>query len=162
MTFIFSGRILQFVSSEYWYKGDAMVTHKTQAVVLTCIDFRTYDHAERVLEQAIVERFGVESFDIISLAGGARNLLQDKRRDVVLEDLATSVRLHDPDLIILVNHEDCGAYGGSAQFSDADEEEQFHQEQLEQAAAIARQYVPAEKVKTFYLTLSKSLEHQLA
>lgn len=130
-----------------------MTVHKTQAVVLTCIDFRTYDHSKRVLERALAEKFNIESFDLVSLAGGARNLLQDKRREVALEDLATSIRLHDPDLIILVNHKDCGAYGGSAQFGSAQEEEQFHAQQLEQAAAVAQQSFPPDKVKTFYLHL---------
>jgi hypothetical protein len=58
---------------------------------------------------------GVSNSDPIRIAGGAKCLASPEHqheREFVLEQIRTSIRLHETKLVILVLHSDCGAYGG--------------------------------------------------
>ena len=78
-----------------------MVAHTCEAVVVHCIDFRL----QKFLNDWLAKRFGVSGYDRISWAGGVRELA------IVQGQIETSRRLHDVKRAILINHEDCGAYG---------------------------------------------------
>ena len=64
---------------------------------------------------------------------------------MVLSNINISLKLHDPDLIVLVNHEDCGAYGGSKKFASKEEEEQFHEQELDKAQETLSKIIGSDK-----------------
>ena len=78
-----------------------MNDHTAQALVVTCIDFRL----QEAINKWISENFSPRTFDRVALAGGVKNL------EVILGQIDIAIRLHHIKNVVLVNHEDCGAYG---------------------------------------------------
>jgi hypothetical protein len=114
------------------------------------MDFR---FRERLFEE-LHSRYGVNSFDLISLAGGGRNLAQGgTARSVVMDNIAISFRLRNQRLIIIANHQDCGAYGGSQAFGCFEEERAFHDGEIDRAMDFLRRAFPGVQVEGMFLTL---------
>lgn len=78
-----------------------MHDHACEAIVVTCIDFRF----QRYISDWISKNFSDRSFDRVAIAGGVFDL------EYVLKQVEISRRLHHIKKVILVNHENCGAYG---------------------------------------------------
>lgn len=120
-----------------------------QAIVLSCIDFRFHEK----LKQALKKK-KISSYDLICLAGGAKNLASPSKkiyRQTVIDNIELSRKLHQVKMIVLCNHIDCGAYGGSNQFDDLNEEIKFHQTELKKAENMIKKLIPALKIKTIIL-----------
>src|ERR1700734_4033601 len=101
--------------------------YQCDAAVLWCFDNR-FDLGFR----KFLNRIGVKNSDPIRVAGGAKCLASPERetdREFVLEQIRTSMRLHDTRRVILMVHSDCGAYGGLAGAfgGDAQAEAAHHQ-----------------------------------
>ncbi len=118
-----------------------MNNHNCEAVVITCIDFRFQPY----IDIWIKENLGTKNHDRVALAGGVKNL------EAILEQIEISNRLHHIKKVILVNHEDCGAYGeaGTAQ---------KHTEDLKGGAAKIKEQWPNLEVDTYYLHLNGNFE----
>ena len=116
--------------------------HICKATVLHCIDFRI----QRFLNEYLEERFA-GSYDRISVAGGVRN--------VPLDQFEVSIRLHQPKTIVLIQHEDCGAYGGSEKLGEGEQE--FQERQLEIAATVIQKEHPEAALQKYFVKLSREL-----
>lgn len=77
------------------------VEHKTQALAIACIDFRF----QEMIEEDLKKRGLAGKVDSIAWPGASKDL------DQVAKAAEVSIRLHDPDLALIYEHEDCGAYG---------------------------------------------------
>lgn len=109
------------------------------SIVLLCIDYRFWPHAIPMLEK----KYG--SFDLIEMAGASKSLvspLEKEDRVTLLENIEISIKLHHPEKLILTNHTDCGAYGGSSKFSSHEEEIIFQKNELSKAKMIAKEKFP--------------------
>lgn len=118
-----------------------MSNHSCDTAIVTCIDFRFQEY----INNWISENFSPKSFDRIAIAGGVFDL------DYVLRQVDISFRLHHIKKVILVNHEDCGAYGeaGTAE---------KHAEDLKNAAAKIKERYPDLEVVSYYLHLDGTFE----
>jgi len=126
--------------------------HHCQALVLLCIDFRFWQATLRFVKNQLK----IKSFDILALAGGAKSLacLAVRRASstkkiyqrTVLDNIKISIQLHQIKKIILVNHQDCGAYGGSQQFKSLKKEITFHQKELQKARRLLKRLYPRLRV----------------
>ncbi len=124
--------------------------HTCEAVVIHCIDFRF----RKILNEYLMRRFP-EGYDLISVAGGVKRLLEDPvENNFVLEQLQISHRLHSSKTIVLIQHEDCGAYGGSKEFENLAREQQFQQEQLAKARAFLKERFSECDIETSLVFLS--------
>ncbi|MDP2641118.1 MAG: hypothetical protein Q8P39_01060 [Candidatus Yanofskybacteria bacterium] len=124
--------------------------HSCKAVAVHCIDFRIQKYLNTYLDTRYPE-----NYDLLSLAGGIKHLLDDgEQNNVELGDLLVSDRLHHPDTIILIQHEDCGAYGGSQTFAGFEEETQFQREQLDRAEVALRAHFPNAAIEKLLIRLS--------
>ncbi|HPN54608.1 MAG TPA: hypothetical protein PLB52_01605 [Candidatus Moranbacteria bacterium] len=104
--------------------------HSCEAVVLCCIDFRFWKETVEFVEKEL----GIKSFDFPSLPGSAKAINESQDETFVFGCIDVPVNLHHAKKIVIVNHQDCGAYGGSANFNGDDEAEQkFHTEELQKA-----------------------------
>jgi len=104
--------------------------HHCAAVVLTCIDFRFWRETIAFIE----EKFKIKDFDFPSLPGSAKAINESNGEDVSFQCISVPVELHHVQKIIIVNHEDCGAYGGSEKFGgNSAEEQKFHEKELRKA-----------------------------
>ncbi len=124
--------------------------YRAEAAVLWCFDDRFSTVCRKFLR-----RIGVQRADVISIAGGAKALASphdNAERDVVLDQIALSIRLHGCKRLILTLHSDCGAYGGIASFGNkAEIESAHHWDELAHAAELARQKFPRIAVETYFV-----------
>lgn len=117
--------------------------HHCKALVIQCIDFRF----RKSLAEFLESRFE-DSYDLVSVAGGVKRLVSDPLdNNFILEQIKISDTLHKPEVILLIQHEDCGAYGGSAALGDFSREQETHKQELGKAEALLREQFsqPVEK-----------------
>ncbi|MEK7647250.1 MAG: carbonic anhydrase [Patescibacteria group bacterium] len=111
--------------------------HMVGTVVVACIDFRF----RAQLQKALLEACGVSDYDLIKLAGGAKNISspdKDARREIVFDDIALALRAHHANKIILLNHQNCGKYASEGHvFADSAAEKIFHEQELRRAGELA-------------------------
>jgi hypothetical protein len=122
-----------------------------------------YDHRLRRRHLDLLDAIGV-SADPLSHAGGVRRLLalgSGNHHDRSLrEDIQLGIELHGAWQMILVAHEDCGAYG----LLGMTPEETYHTQLADLVLATQRVgavYPGQFKVRRFYLNLDGSFrEHE--
>ena len=118
-----------------------MDNHGCEAVVVTCIDFRL----QEAINNWISQNFQSKTFDRVALAGGVKNL------DAIMDQIDISVKLHHINKVVLINHEDCGAYG------EMDTPEK-HAQDLQNAKTKIKEKYPQMGVETYYLHLDGTFE----
>ncbi len=115
--------------------------HITDAVIVHCIDFRI----QKYLDPWIKKDYGCCNYDRVSLAGGVSDF------DYVLKQISISEKLHDIKKIVLINHEDCGAYGSEGNYAR-------HKSDLEEAKRKLDSVFPALDIEIYYLHLDGEFE----
>lgn len=118
------------------------------ALVICCKDYRYIQPIQRFVRQ----RLGLRWYDLKATAGGVRAMLDAPRsvRQWILRDIALVYRLHGVRRVLLVHHEDCAAYGGSAAFGDLARQRRFHHTQLQRAARVLQRAFPHLTVRGFW------------
>ena len=111
--------------------------HACNALIVSCIDFRI----QKTVENWTRQNLGEKQYDRAALAGGVKDFPS------ILKQIDLSVKLHAIKRLILMNHEDCGAYGPEGT------EEKHRQDLLAAAAAIKSKY-PSLAVETYFIRLS--------
>lgn len=124
-----------------------MASHHCEFLVITCIDFRFQEY----INKWISENLPPNSYDKAAFAGCVKNF------DIILDQTRISKRLHNIKEVILINHEDCGAYG-QENIPDQDAEHQIHNQDLKKATAAVKSEFPGLAVRTFYLHLNGEFE----
>lgn len=118
-----------------------MNDHTAEAIMVTCIDFRL----QEAINNWIAQNFSPNTFDRVALAGGVKNLM------TIMNQIGIAVRLHHIKKAVLVNHEDCGAYGEAGT-------SQKHAEDLRNASIKIKEQYPNLGVETFYLHLDGTFD----
>ncbi len=136
------------MKTEFKYKN----IHSCEAVVLACIDFRFWKETMKFVE----EELGIESYDFPKLPGAAKAINDCLNEvDVAMECVGVPCKLHNVRKIVVVNHADCGAYGGSRQFSgDAEAEQRFHEGELRKAKEKILAKYPGKEIILIYAKLA--------
>ena len=122
------------------------MAHQCKYFIAHCIDFRLQKSIKDYLEREGL----LGNCDIISVAGAVKN------SSYLLEQLDISARLHNVQEVILINHLDCGAYGGSGAFVSLEEERKFHAEELKKTGELILVKYPSLKVKTALAKIQSS------
>jgi len=104
------------------------MSHTCKALVLHCIDFRLQKAVKKYLEDQGL----LGDCDIVSIAGGVKDL------DYAMKQIEIGQRLHNISEVILMNHTDCGAYGG---------DDSRHEHDLETAKQTILQKFPGLTIK---------------
>ena len=118
-----------------------MANHHCQVLVVTCIDFRFQEY----INKWISENLKPGSFDRVAFAGCVKNF------ETIMGQIRISKKLHDIHKVILINHEDCGAYG-----EEGTREKQT--QDLQAAPQKIKSEFPALEVQTLYLHLDGTFE----
>jgi hypothetical protein len=119
------------------------------AAIVWCFDNR-FDNGFR----KFLKRIGVVNSDPIKVAGGAKCLASpslESDREFVLEQIRTSIRLHDTERVILMVHSDCGAYGGLGAFPDIEAERVHHRDELRRATDTLHRAMPRIEVEPYFV-----------
>lgn len=109
--------------------------HDCTTIIFHCIDFRFAADIKAYLEKEDL----IGDVDIVSIAGCVKNLVAPAREtdvEFVMRQLDISKRLHGVCKVVLMNHTDCGAYGGRKAFASPEEERARHASDLEKARAM--------------------------
>jgi len=122
--------------------------HNCEAVVLACIDFRFWKETAKFVE----EELGIKSYDFPKMPGAAKAINDCLSEvDVPMKCIGVPCDLHHVARIVIMNHADCGAYGGSSQFKgDLEAEQKFHEGELRKAKEkISAQYLGKEIILAY-------------
>lgn len=124
--------------------------YESGGVVVRCFDTRF-----RLVSDKYLKRRGIENPDIVSVAGGPKQLASpsaESAREFVLEQIRASIRLHRTPRALLMSHSDCGAYGGFEAFgSDRAAEARTQEQELRRAATCLHQAIPDIAVEAYFL-----------
>lgn len=118
-------------------------------LVLMCMDFRFHRQIADLLSSA-----GYGSFDVLALPGASKAVADEGTCGAFLAALDTAITLHGIKRVMIIDHVDCGAYGGSSSFGSFEEEEEFHMEALRQAGEVIRDTHPSVEVVGAYMDWS--------
>ncbi len=110
-------------------------------LVVHCMDYRL----QKILHPWVMNRFGADNFDIVSLAGGVHDY------EMVLKYVELGVKIHSINEVVLINHEDCRAYGRDGTYKR-------HVSDLLEAEHKIEALFPSLSVETFYLHLNGKFE----
>jgi len=114
----------------------------TESLVAHCIDFRLQAYLDIWLQG----KLGHGNYDRVSLAGGVFDF------DTILEQVRIAEHLHEIKRVILINHEDCGAYGAAGNY-------ERHRMDLEEASRKIKALFNDLDVETYYLHLNGEFEN---
>jgi len=108
----------------------------------------------------VEQELGIKTFDFPSLPGSAKAINECLgENDLAFQCIGVPCELHHAKKIVIVNHEDCGAYGGSAKFESSEEEQKFHEEELEKAKAKLVDKYPEKEYILVYARLADEKEN---
>jgi carbonic anhydrase len=123
------------------------MSHTCSAALIKCMDFRLTGDVHAWLE----EKGLVNDCDIISVAGAAKDIVENPQ-GYVFSLIKLSIELHQIKKVILMNHRDCGAYGGSAAFNGQAEEFAKHKGEMNKAREILVNQFPNVAIETFLVS----------
>jgi carbonic anhydrase len=133
------------------------MSHDCHDCVIYCMDWRL-SPGQADLDKLLVESGIVQpGLDRVIVGGAAKNLASPTNQadiDFILRQIDISDRLHHVKKVVLINHSDCGAYGGSDKFATTEDEIRFHGEELMKAAKVIREKFPHLEVNTMIALLS--------
>jgi len=115
-----------------------------EALVVHCIDYRLQKHLNDWLDK----NAGAGNYDRVSIAGGVLDIYP------VLKHVELAVRSHKIRKVILINHEDCLAYGSAATL------DRHHADLLEAERKIHALHMNL-MVEKYYLKLDGTFESVL-
>ncbi len=117
---------------EYKYKN----THQAEAMLITCIDFRFHQATINYVRDNLAT-----DFDLLTIPGVAKNFAEENQsaKEAIRIIKEVSLPLHQIKKIIVMNHWDCGGYGGSKSFSSEEEEENQYKNDLLKAKEFLTQ-----------------------
>jgi len=129
--------------------------HKAKACIILCMDFRF----QETIQKWIADQGLLGHADEIIVAGAARDIvkpIEPIHKESLLRQIELSVKLHDPDQIIVIDHQDCGGYAQDGTIPNGlseDEDKKMHKEHLETFKGILSEKLPSKQIKSYYATL---------
>lgn len=121
------------------------MAHACDAIVVCCIDFRFQkyirDWTDKILKN--------QTFDLVGFAGSTKDL------ETVMKQVDISVRLHQIKKVVLIHHEECGAYGSEST-------PERHANDLKKAKSEILARYPDLEVVLYYLLLDGTFEQVMS
>lgn len=117
------------------------MAHTCDALVVSCIDFRFQKYIRDWLDKNLSDK----TYDYVGFGGGTKEL------DQILKQLEISVKLHDIKQVVLMHHENCGAYGKESTPEN-------HARDLKKAKATILEKYPHLQVDLYYIHLDGTFE----
>ena len=122
-----------------------------QNLVINCVDFRI----QKSICDWLEKRDLTGDYDHLCTAGGIQDLVRPcvLTTEALFKEITLSCNLHQVKRIILINHENCGAYGDALEAGSAKEQETHHAD-LSQAKALINEHWPQIEVETWFYQLN--------
>ncbi len=119
------------------------MSHTASNIVVACVDFRFQNEFLKECNQEL----GEKTFDYLTYPGASKSIIDAESRSVIFSAIATLVKIHKTKTIVILDHIDCGAYGGSVMFDNLADEISFHIKKLGEAKAFLVKRFPNLAVK---------------
>lgn len=126
------------------------MAHTCKALFIHCMDFRFAETLFNYLKE--LQLLG--NADVVGWAGSAHPFFQPEDMSFVMKQVRLSHKLHGITEVHIVQHMDCGAYGGSTVFSDRYNEQHVQQDQIAQARLVIQKEFPSLDVIGHFLTIN--------
>ncbi len=127
---------------------------KYHAMVLSCIDPRFQPKVYKYLKsKKLIGKYS--SFTIVGAAIGITSNKFKKWQSTFIDNLSTSIKLHNINKLIVINHEDCGAakiINGSKKFNSTIENK-IHKDSFKKIKKILNKKFPTLKLSFKILNL---------
>ncbi len=129
--------------------------HQAKALVLSCIDFRFLESERSFLALQHLNN----QYDWTALAGASLALTgfpHTAEAEAFWDQLALSRQLHHIEKVIILDHQDCGAYASKIDpnlSQDPAREQQVHKDYLNRAYQKIQQRYPDLTVELYFITL---------
>ncbi len=127
--------------------------HHAEAATIFCIDFRFKDATIKFINQELK----LKKVDLITLAGATKTIANPKdlaHKKTVFDQLEVSTKLHHIKNIILIDHIDCGAYGGLKAFdNNPEKEKKVHLKNLIKSKKILEKKYKRVKTEIYFADL---------
>lgn len=133
------------------------MSHHCDNLIIHCIDFRFI----RAINAFMDDRQLAGNCDVISVAGGVKSIVEPSApadKTVLLKQIELSKKLHGGTTVYLVNHEDCGAYGGKQAFESDEREIEHHGHELRDAADMLTAIYPDFTIHSYIARLNGTLQ----
>ena len=114
------------------------MAYQCKAMVINCMDFRFHT----AIRDFLVSLGLKDQYDLVSFAGSIKDIVNDHdgSRGLLLEQIGLSLKLHAISDLYLIQHMDCGAYGGHSAFPNKEEEWNHQIGELESAKKYIEHY----------------------
>jgi len=127
--------------------ADLKKLHHWEVLAVSCIDGR---FIKKTIDWLTEQTGGV--FDFRTEVGATKAIIDcESDRNSFCNVIETSLRLHSVKQLFLIDHIDCGAYGGSKEFENEEAERKFHIDQLDKAAEIIAAKFPSIEIKKVFV-----------
>ncbi len=132
----------------------------TDALLLSCMDFRLMDDIERYMSGRGLR----DKYDHVVLAGASLGAITDKYpawNKTFWEHLDIAIKLHNIHTVIVMDHRDCGAYKvilGAEHAKDPKVERDTHTAQLKELKSMINEKHPKLKVEMLLMALDGKVE----
>ncbi len=133
----------------------------TDALLLSCMDYRLIDETERYMTQRGMRN----KYDHIVLAGASLGALTDKKpawNAAFWEHLDVALELHNIHKVFIMDHRDCGAYRvflGEDFGKDKVKETAIHTEKLQALSKAIKEKHSELKVELLLMNLNGRVEN---
>lgn len=128
------------------------MSHHCDHIVIHCMDYRLQEQI--VLNLRLKGMFG--DCDIISWPGAIKDFISPKKpeyREHMFEPIHISYERHEARMLTLMQHMDCGAYGGKTSFEDENQEFERHASDMRQVADLIREQFPDMEIMMKIITM---------
>ncbi len=143
-----------------WTGQPARAAGKTEALLLSCMDYRLVDETERYMSKRGLRN----RYDHLILAGAALGALTDKYpawNRTFWEHVDVAIELHGIQKVILMDHRDCGAYKailGEDFAKDLARETEVHASKLRELRKQIQEKHPKLSVELLLMSLDGKVE----
>jgi carbonic anhydrase len=139
---------------------EARAAGATDALLLSCMDFRLMDDIERYMSGRGLRK----KYDHIVLAGASLGAITDQYpawNKTFWEHLEIAIKLHNIPTVIVMDHRDCGAYKtilGAEHAKDPKVEKDTHAAQLKTLKGMINEKHPKLRVEMLLMALDGKVE----
>lgn len=105
-----------------------------EALIIRCIDYRFVTQSRKFKEDQGLK----DKYDLLTFPGASKNI------HLLFDSIEVSNKLHRPKKIIIMDHEDCGAFGEKNSLED-------HRNSLKRAERLLNIVFPKIPVELYYI-----------
>ena len=132
--------------------------HQAQAIIHTCTDYRIQKPLQKFIENVL----NLYAVDLKTDGGGIKKIFEEGPiREYIFENFAHSINDHQASRIILINHTDCSAYGGSDAFQTIEDEIHEHEIQLRHAVSDVKARFADKEVEAYLFVLNENSDPEI-